>query len=177
MDDLDDVLEAVDELEDLVEEVADPEDLVEDALAEPLTVIAALAAAAMAAFGVLALLLTAVLLVFALGLVRAVAAIAVLSIALSLVSFGAFLYLRTDVPDHVQAKIDEALARADQTTHEDASMTDEEAIDVVREQYAEGELDDRELERRLEAIMESEDPGAVVRRDHDRDRERTSRRD
>ncbi len=164
MDDLDDVLEVADELEEFVE----LDDVVEDVFDNALAGAAAVAAVIAGLLTLLLVVATVALLVLSVGVFRAVAVLAIVTSLITLAAVGAFLYFRTTIPDHVQSRIDEALARADDTPPGDGTMSEQEAIEAVKEQYADGDLTNRELERRLEAIMESDDPGAVVRRDGER---------
>lgn len=122
------------------------------------------------------------LLLFESGLVVLVAVVVAFGFVVTAVAVAAFLFVRTDVPHRVERRVDRARDRVDGSprTGRDAGMTEEAAIDRLRDLYAEGHLDERELEDGLEAVIAGDDPEAVVReyereyeREHGRDRERT----
>jgi ABC-type phosphate/phosphonate transport system substrate-binding protein len=77
-------------------------------------------------------------------------------------ALGGFLYVRTDIPSDVQEKITAALERADDTP-KDGSMSEEEAIAELKDQYASGNIDDHELDQALEDALMSDRPEQVVR--------------
>jgi len=164
MDDIDDIVEGVFDIEEIAEEVADPEDLIEDFVEDPLTILVALVAAGAALFTLLMVLVTIVFLAFEFGLLLVVVGLAVLGLLATVLAVAAFLYLRRGIPHEVRREISEARRRADDGHPRDGSMTEQEAIDELKEQYAEGELSDRELETALEAAITSDRPEAVVAR-------------
>ena len=161
--DLEDVVDAIVDIEDIVEEIADPEELLEDFLETPLLIAVALGAAVAAVLTVLLVLATVVVLVLA-GPVVVLASLAFLGFLLTTSAVVGFVYLRTDVPAEGQRMIDAARERSDGTPHEGASMSERDAIDELKTQYAAGELTELELERALEDVLTSEDPGRVVER-------------
>lgn len=176
MDDLDDIVEAVIDVEDVAEELLDPDELIEDLVADPLEVLIALFAAAAALFTLMIGAILLILVVFQYGLVPIVAALTVLGLLATTIAIGLFLYVRTDVPRRVERRIERARERAADSrgaeaagdgtgtrADGDAATSEEEAIERLREQYAEREISVRELEAGLEEIMGSDDPGRVVR--------------
>lgn len=164
MDDLDDLVEAVVDIEDILEEVADPEELIEDFVESPLLIGLALAGALIAAVTVFLIVLTLIFFLFAVGPVIVVASLAVVGFLITVLSFIGFVYLRTDIPSDIQQKIETAMERSDNTPQENAEMTEREAIEKLKTQYAEGHIDDQELERALEDVLTSDQPERVVER-------------
>lgn len=164
MTDIEDLVEAVFDIEDIVEELADPEDLFEDFAANPLMVVFAFVAAVAGIFALFLFLITAVVLVFAFGSIWLFVALAVVSVLVMTVAIGAFLYVRTDIPSDVYRKITEARERADDTPKGDGSMTEQEAVDELKDQYARGNLNDYELDQALDDALTSENPEDVVER-------------
>ena len=158
MADIDDILEMEDAFDAL-----DPETLVERLASSLLLVVAA----------VLGALLTVVLVVsvvalvaLSVGLVAALATLVVLTLLcllLLILGVGVFLYLRGG-SSGAQERIEEALARADDTPQADGSMTEEEAVTELKSEYAEGNIDDEELDRALDDALTSERPERVVER-------------
>jgi len=163
MDDLEDIVEAVVDIEDIVEEIADPAELIEDFVSSPLLIALALAAALAAVVTVLLVAATILFLLLA-GPVLIVGFLAVVFLFLTLFAVGGFVYFRTDIPSDVQRKIDTALERSDDTPRGDGEMTEREAIERIKTQYANDELDDYELERALEDVLTSDRPERVVER-------------
>jgi len=164
MDDLDDVAEAVFDIEEFVEEIADPEDLVEDFEVDPTTVLVGLIAGLAGLFTLLMLLLSVVLFAFRFGLLPLVVGLAVFGFLVTLGAIVAFLYVRPDMPFEVQREVEAARERADNTPPEEGSMTEQEAIDALKDKYAEGEIRDHELEEALDDALTSERPEEVVAR-------------
>jgi len=163
MDDIEDLFEAVVDIEDIVEEVAEPGELIEDFVESPLLIALALAAALAAV--VTALLIAATLLfVLLAGPVLVVGFLAVVFLFLTLFAVGGFIYFRTDIPSDVQRKLDSALERSDDTPRNDSEMTEREAIEQIKTEYANGNLDDYELDRALDDVLTSEQPERVVDR-------------
>jgi hypothetical protein len=162
--DLEDLVEAVVDIEDIVEEIAEPDELLEDFLEQPLLIALALGAAVAAVLTVLLVLATLLVLLFAVGPVAVLASLAVVGLLVTTLTVAGFVYFRTDVPAEVQRMIDAARDRSDETPHEGASMSEREAIDELKTQYAAGELTELELERALEDVLTSDDPGRVVER-------------
>ena len=169
MDDLEDVLEAVVEIEEIAEEVTDPDDLFEDFVVNPLAVVVGLAAAFVGLVTILLFLLTVVLVALAFEYVVVVAALAVLCLFLTVVTVGVFLAVRSTIPADVRHEIGEALRQADDTPSRDAGMSEQEAITRLKDLYAEGEIGERELERGLDDVLTSDDPGKVVEQYERRD--------
>jgi len=165
MDDIDDIVEAVVDIEGIAEEIGDPEDLLEDFAVDPLTVAVALVAALTGLFTLLMLLLAAVLFVFRYGLLPVVVVLAVFGLLLTVAAVVAFLYVRPDMPFEVHREVESARERADDTRPADGSMTEQEAVDALKRQYAEGEINERELEQGLDDAITSDRPETVVERD------------
>ena len=170
MDDLDDIAEAVVDVEDIAEEVFEPDELLEDFEANPLGILLALIAAGAALFTLLMVAVLAVLFAFRFGLLPIVVALLVFGLLVTLLAVGGFLYVRSGVPHRVERKINRKRAEVDDRGDEQAAMTEEEAIDELRNQYATGELTEEELEEALEDVITSDDPERVVRA-HDPDDE------
>jgi hypothetical protein len=165
MDDLDDIAEGLFEIEDIVEEVFEPEELIEDLASNTMAVVFALVAGLAALLTLLLVAVAVVLLALSLGPVAALVAIGVLAVfglLVTVLAVGGFLYVRTSLPSDVQQTVDDALARADDEPQQDGPMTEQEAIDELTEEYAEGNLDDRELEQALDEALTSENPERVV---------------
>lgn len=163
MTDLDDVVEAVVDIEDLLEEVADPEELIEDLVADPVVILVGLLAGIAGVIALFLFVVTVLLLVLAIGPVRILALLTAVSFLTMLLAVGAFLYLRTDIPADVQQKIETALQQADDTPTDDSGLSEQEAINEIKTKYANGELDDHELDAALEDVLTSDQPEQVVR--------------
>jgi len=157
--DLDDLVDAADE----IEEVAGPEDLLSDLAESPALVAVALLAAGAAVF-TLVMVALAVVVAFVFGVLWVVVALALLGLFATIGGVVLFLYLRTDVPDEVSRRIDEARRQADDTPRTSTGMSEQEAVEELGELYATGELDDHELDQALEDALTSEEPARVVRR-------------
>ena len=164
MADAEDVIEAVLDIEDIVKEAVEPEDLLEDFVENPLLIVFALVAAVTALFTLLLMATAVIFLVFAVGPVAVVLALALVDLILSGLAVAGFVYFRTDIPSDIQQKIETARQRSADTPKRDATMSEQEAIDELKTQYARGELADRELERALEGVMTSDDPERVIER-------------
>jgi low affinity Fe/Cu permease len=162
MTDLEDIAEAVFDIEDLLEEIAEPEELIEDFVADPLVILVGLVAGIAGVIALFLFLLTALLLVLTIGPIRLLAVLTVVSFLTMLLGIGAFLYMRTDIPANVQEKIDAALQQADETPNNEGGMTEQEAINEIKTQYANGDIDDYELDAALERVLTSERPERVV---------------
>lgn len=171
MTDVEDIVEAVFDIEDIVEEVADPEDLIEDFIANPLMILFAFTAVLAGLFLLLLFLITLVLLVLAFGPVEVLVLLMVLSLVVLVGSVAAFLYVRTDIPSDVYHRINDALEQADDSPETDGPMTEKEAIEELKDQYAAGNLDDYELDQALDDALTSENPQDVVERYTENDRE------
>lgn len=172
MADAEDLVEAVFDIEDIVEEVADPEDLVEDFFINPLMVLFAFTAALAGVFLLVLLLGVLVLLALAFGPIEALAFLTVLSFVVFAASVAGFLYVRRGIPSDVYSRVEDALNRADDAPPKDGRMSEKEAIEELKQQYAAGNLDDRELDRALDDALTAENPGTVVDRCREVDRER-----
>lgn len=162
--DLEDFVDAVVDIEDVVAELAEPADLLEDLLENPLVVVFALGAAVAAVLTVLTVLATLLLLLFAVGPVAVVASFVLVGALLTTLAVAGVVYFRTDIPASVRRTIDAARDRSDATPPEGASMSEQDAIDELKAQYAEGALTEAELERALEDVLTSNDPELVVER-------------
>jgi hypothetical protein len=162
--DLEDVVEAVGDIEDIVEELADPEELVEDFVESPLLVVLALGAAVAAVGTVLLLLLTLLLLLLAVGPVAVLASLVVVGVLLTTLAVGGFVYFRTDIPADVRRTIEAARERSASTPRDGATMSEQEAIDELKAQYAAGTLTESELEQALDDVLTSSEPERVVER-------------
>lgn len=163
MDDLEDVVEAVVDIEDIVEEVADPEELLEDFVESPLLIGLALSAVLAAVITVLLVIVTLLFVLFA-GPVFVVGALAMGCLFMTALAVGGFIYFRTDIPSDLQQRVDNALEQSDDTPPDDAEMSEQEAIEELKTQYASGELDDYELEQALDDVLTSDQPERVVER-------------
>lgn len=164
MDDLEDIVEAVVDIEDIVEEIAEPDELIEDFVESPLLIALALAAALGAVLTVLLIAATLLFVLFAVGPVVVVGFLAVVFLFVTLLAVGGFVYFRTDIPSDVQRKLETALEGADDTPQANAKMTEQEAIEALKQQYANGDLDGYELEQALEDVLTSDQPERVVER-------------
>jgi uncharacterized membrane protein YqjE len=164
MDDLEDVVEALDDIEDIAEEVFEPDDLIEDLIEEPATVLVALLAGVAALFAVFLFLITVVLALLAFGPVTLLAVLTLLNVLVVGLAVGAFLYVRTSIPSDVRKKFRSAQKQADDRPHQDDSMSQEEAVDELKERYAAGEIEDHELDEALDDALTSDEPEKVVER-------------
>lgn len=162
--DLEDFVEAVVDIEDIVEEITEPAALLEDFLDAPALILLALGAAVAAVLTLLLLLLTLLFVLFAVGPVAVVASLVFVGGVLTMLTLAGFVYLRPDIPASVRRKIDAARERSDETRRAGASMSEQEAIDELKAQYVEGTLTEPELERALDDVLTSDDPGRVVER-------------
>lgn len=160
--DLEELVEAVVDIEDIVEELTEPAELIEDFVEAPLLIVFALGAAVAAALTLVLLLLTLLFVLLAVGPVAVVASLVVVGGLLTMVTVAGFVYLRPDIPSRVRRKIDAARERSDSTRQDGASMSEAEAIDQLKLQYVEGTLTEDELERALDDVLMSTDPGRVV---------------
>jgi uncharacterized protein (DUF58 family) len=160
--DLEDLVEAVVDIEDIAEEVLEPAELLEDFIETPLLVAFALGAVVAAILTVLLLLLTLLLLLFAIGPVAVAASLVIIGGLVTMLAVAGFVYLRPNIPSSVRRKIEAARARSDDTCRDGASMSEQEAIDELKAQYVEGKLTEPELERALDDVLSSNDPGRVV---------------
>jgi len=172
MTDVEDIVEAVFDIEDIVEEIADPEDLIEDVVANPLMVLFAFTAALAGFFLLVLFVVTLVLLGLAFGPVELLAVLLVLSSVVFVGSVAAFLYVRTDIPSDVYRNVNDALEQAEDSPETEGSMTEKEAIEELKDQYASGNLDEYDLEQALDDVLTSDDPGRVVERNAETGRER-----
>jgi hypothetical protein len=110
------------------------------------------------------IVVTIVFLAFEFELLLVVVGLTVLGLLATVLAVAAFLSLRRGIPHEVRREISEARRRADDGHPRDGSMTEQEAIDELKQQYAEGELSDRELEAAPEAAITSDRPEEVVAR-------------
>lgn len=172
MADIEDLAEAVFDIEDIVEEIADPEDLIEDFIANPLMILFAFIAALAGLFLLVLFLITLVLLVLAFGPVEVLVLLTVLSLVVFVGSVAAFLHVRTDIPSDMYHKINTALEQADDSPQKEGPMSEKEAIEELKNQYARGNLNDYELDQALDDALTSENPGEVVERHTEDNRER-----
>jgi membrane protein implicated in regulation of membrane protease activity len=167
MDDLEDIAEGLFEIEDIFEEILEPDELLEDLVSNTIAVAFALLAGFAALLTLLVLAVTVALLVVSSGsaaLVAALVTIAVLSLFLTVLAVVGFLYFRPSIPSEVRDKIDSALARADDEPEGDGSMTEEEAIEELKQEYANGNIEDHELDQALDDALTSDNPETVVER-------------
>lgn len=169
MDDIEDVVEAVVDVEEITEEIFEPEELLEDFAANPVSILFALVTAVAALFTLLMVAALVVLFAFQYGLFPIVAVLSVFGLLVTVLALGGFLYVRTGIPHRIQRKIDRTRAEVDDDEAEDAAMTEEEAIEELRDRYATGEINEVELEKALEAVITSEEPEAVLREYEQRD--------
>lgn len=153
MDDIEDIFEAVIDIEDIAEEIFEPEELVEDFIEDPLEI--AIAGIALIG-GLLTLLLlfgTLIVLLFTAGPMAVLGILTLLALIVTLLAVGAFVYYRTNVPRHVEKKINEAVEQADENTRKNESMTEQEAIEELKQQYTDGRIDEQELERSIDEVL------------------------
>jgi apolipoprotein N-acyltransferase len=152
----------IDEPEDIVDAL-DPGGIVERLVSSLMLVVAALLGVALT----VVLVVSAVVLVaLSAGLVAALATLVILTLLclfLLILGVGVLLYFRGS-SSSAQERIEEALARADDTPQADGSMTEEEAVTELKSEYAEGNIDDEELDRALDDALTSEQPERVVER-------------
>jgi len=149
----------IDEPEDIVDAL-DPGGIVERLVSSLMLVVAALLGVALT----VVLVVSAVVLVaLSAGLVAALATLVVLTLLclfLLILGVGVLLSLRSG-SSGAQERV---LARADDTPQADGSMTEEEAVTELKSEYAEGNIDDEELDRALDDALTSERPERVVER-------------
>jgi hypothetical protein len=160
--DLEDLVEAVVDIEDIAEEVLEPAELLEDFVETPLLVAFALGAVVAAVLTVLFVLLTLLFLLFAIGPVAVAASLVIVGGLLTMLTVAGFVYFRPEIPSSVRRKIEAARERSDETCRDGASMSEQEAIDELKTLYVEGKLTEPELERALDEVLSSSDPGRVV---------------
>lgn len=160
--DLEDLVEAVVDIEDIAEEILEPAALLEDFVETPLLVAFALGAAVAAVLTVLFVLLTLLFVLFAIGPIAVVASLVIAGGVLTMLTVAGFIYFRPDIPASVRRKIEAAREHSDGTRRDGASMSEQEAIDELKTQYVEGTLTEPELERALDDVLASSDPGRVV---------------
>lgn len=164
--DLDDLEDIVDDPEDIVEDFIEFDDILETALSSPGTIIAAIIG--VVSFGILLLGLLLTFLGLIVGLEIATVIIGIIT-ALSFVAmlgaFGLLLHIHTSIPNDVQSMVQDARQRADSEPHGTESMSEEQAIEELKTQYAEGDLTQRELEQRIDDVFETDDPERVVERE------------
>jgi uncharacterized membrane protein len=163
MDDIEDIVEAIVDVEEITEEIFEPEELLEDFAVSPVSILFALVTAVAALFTLLMVAALVVLFAFQYGVFPIVAVLAVFGFLVTVLALGGFLYVRTGIPHRIQRKINRTRAEADDDEPEDAAMTEEEAIEELRDRYATGEINEAELEKALDAVITSENPGAVLR--------------
>ena len=152
----------IDEPEDVVDAL-DPGGIVERLVSSLLLVVAALLGVALTVVLVVSVV---VLVALSAGLVAALATLVILTLLclfLLILGVGVLLYFRGS-SSSAQERIEEALARADDTPQADGSMTEEEAVTELKSEYAEGNIDDEELDRALDDALTSEQPERVVER-------------
>lgn len=164
MDDIEDVVEAFDDIEEIAEEVFEPDDLIEDLIDEPATVLVALLAGVAALFALFLFLITVILAFLAFGPVTLLAFLTLLNVLVVGLAVGAFLYVRTSLPSDVRKKFRSARQQADDSPQRDNSMSQEEAVEELKDQYAEGEIEDHELDGALDDALTSDEPEKVVER-------------
>jgi len=164
MDDLEDVVEAFDDIEDIAEEVFEPDELVEDLVEQPVTVMVALLAGVAALFAFLLFSLTVVLALLAVGPVTLLAVLTLLNVLVVGLAVGVFLYVRTSLPSEVREKFRSAEQQADDEPHQDDSMSQEQAVEELKQGYAAGEIEDHELDQALDDALTSDEPEKVVER-------------
>jgi hypothetical protein len=165
MDDLDDIAEGLTEIEDIFEGVLEPGELLEDLASNTIAVVFALVAGFAVLLTLLLLAVAVVLFALSVGPVAAVVALAVLAmfgLFVTVLAVGGFLYFRTSLRSDIQRKIDDALARADDEPQTDGSMTEQEAVEELKTEYAEGNIEDHELDQALDDALTSENPETVV---------------
>lgn len=161
MDDLDDIFE---DIEDIGEEILEPDELLEDLIEEPTEVITSLIAVIFGGITILLILLTLILLLITTGPLAILATFAGLTLFITVISIGAFIYLRTNIPNQVETKINNALEQADTQKRENENLTEQEAIEQVKQQYTNGEITEQELDQAIDDILKHQDkPEHIVK--------------
>ena len=115
-------------------------------------------------------LITLVLLVLAFGPVEVLVRLMMLSFVVFVGSIAAFLYARTNISSDAYRKINNALEQAEDSPKKEGSMSEKEAIEERKHQYAAGNLDDCELEQALDDALTGDNPAEVVERYTENDR-------
>lgn len=164
MSDVEDLVEAIVDIEDIAEEIFEPDELLEDLVENTIVIAVALIATFAALVTLLLFVLTAVLFFFAPAFALLVAVFAIFGMITTILAVVGFLYVRTDIPDHVRRKIESAEEQASDDPRGGASMTEEDAVEALQSKYANGELSDRELEESLDEVLTSDQPEKVVDR-------------
>jgi len=157
-------VEAIVDIEDIAEEVFEPDELVEDLLENTVVIAVALLATFAAVLTFVLFALTILLYFVAPALALFVAIFAIFGLVVTMLAVVGFLYIRTDIPDHVRRKIESAEEQASDDPRTGASMTEEDAVEELKSKYANGEITDRELEEGLDEILTSDQPEKVLER-------------
>jgi hypothetical protein len=153
MADLDDIEDVFNDIEDIVEEIADPDDLLEDFSADPLTVAVGLIAGLAGLFTLFMLLLLTIFVAFQFGLMLVILALTMLGFLVTLGAIGAFIYVRSGLPSHLRRKVADAECHAAESDEAGGPMSEEEAIEELKDRYAAGEISDHEFEEALDDIL------------------------
>lgn len=166
MDEIGDLFEKLEEIEDIGEEILDPEDLVEDLIEDPVEVLLAVAAIVAGIVTIIVLIILALFLVLTTGPLAILAVFAGMTFFITILAVGLFLYFRTDIPRHMEKKIDRALEEADDNKRKDESMTEEEAINEIKQKYSAGELTENELEEALDEVVKHDQKPKQVTKEY-----------
>jgi hypothetical protein len=163
MTDLDDILEAVIDIEEIAEEVFDPEELVEDLIKEPLKIFLALVAAIAGVLTLILVLVTIIFVFLAVGAVAALITLAGITLMATILAIGGFIYFKTDIPSHLDSKINKAMEKADSEPRSDEKISEKEAIEKIKKKYTNGEMTEKELEQAIDRILNNEDHREIMK--------------
>jgi len=153
MDDFEDLLEAFDDIEDIGEEIFEPEELVEDLIEDPAEILLAIAVLITGTVAVIVLLILLLFLILTTGPIAILATFAGITFFITFLSVGLFIYFRTNIPRHVEKKVNKALEEAENEKRKGESMTEEEAINRIKKEYSEGDMTEEELENALDEVV------------------------
>ena len=79
-----------------------------------------------------------------------------ITIIITLFSFIAFLYVRTNLPDHIENKINRAIEEAENQENDTNNITQEEAINKLKQRYIDGEITDEELDKSIDDVLNND---------------------
>jgi ABC-type multidrug transport system fused ATPase/permease subunit len=168
--DLDDIIEeafedsfeGLFEIEDIVEEIFDPEELIEDLVENTIKVILAIVASIALVITLILVLIGSLLLLLTGSFAEVIILISFVTLLVTVFSVVGFLYVRTDLPDHIEKKVNNALEEAD-SEPDSTGMTQEDAIDELKHKYVNDEIDEYELDRAIDDVLNSNDNKEVLK--------------
>lgn len=164
MDDFEDILEAFDDIEDIGEEIFEPEELIEDLIEDPAEILLAVAGLITGIVAIVVILILLLFLILSTGPVAILATFAGIALLITFLSVGLFVYFRTNIPRHVEKKVNKALEEAENEKRKGESITEEEAINRIKQEYSEGDMTEEELENALdEVVKHDQKPKQVVK--------------